>query len=159
VLPIPLPPLRERPEDLPVLIDHLVTTLAVELQTNVKSVSAEARALLVGYDWPGNIRELQNALRRALVLADGPVLRAADLPPTIRGVDETMSPGRDEPASFAETVSGAIERIERGLIVSALAECRGSRTQTAEKLRINRKTLFTKMKQYGLTDLDDDGAT
>jgi DNA-binding NtrC family response regulator len=156
VLPIVLPPLRDRPEDLPVLIDHLVETLASELQTTVTSVSAEARALLTTYDWPGNVRELQNAVRRALVLAEGPVLRAADLPGRIRGLDDTATADSSERQSLVETVTRAVERLERGLIVSALAECRGNRSLTAELLGINRKTLFTKMKQYGLSDVEDD---
>lgn len=156
VLPIRLPSLRERLEDLPVLIDHMVESMADELQSGVKSVSAEARALLAAYDWPGNIRELQNALRRAMVLAEGPVLKAVDLPPAIRGVDEGSSTLAEVPATLSEAVSKAVERLERGLIVSALAECRGSKTQTAMRLGINRKTLFTKLKQYGLAETDDE---
>jgi DNA-binding NtrC family response regulator len=155
VVPIRLPPLRERTEDIPVLLDHLVETFASELQSAVKSVSAEARALMVGYDWPGNIRELQNAVRRALVLAEGPVLRAADLPATIRGLDEAGPAGETGRLSLGFQVTRSVERIERGLIVAALAECRGNRQQTAELLGINRKTLFTKMKQYGLSDAED----
>jgi len=155
VLPIPLPALRERPEDLPVLIDHLVESMAAELQSDVKSVSAEARALLAAYDWPGNIRELQNAIRRAMVLAEGPVLKAADLPAAIRGVDENAA-AEEMPATLAESVARSVERLERGLIVSALAECKGSKSQTAIRLGINRKTLFTKMKQYGLAEVDDE---
>lgn len=156
VVPIVLPPLRERPEDLPVLVDHLVESLAAELKSPVTSVSAEARALLTAYNWPGNVRELQNAVRRALVLAEGSSLRAADLPATIRGVD--ASADVSEPLSLPDTVSRAVERLERGLIMAALAECGGNRSQTADCLGINRKTLFTKMKQYGLSTSDDDVA-
>lgn len=155
VLPIPLPPLRERAADLPILIDHLVDSLSEELKTAVTSVSAEARTLLMSYAWPGNIRELQNALRRALVLADGQVLRAADLPATIRGLDDEAAHS-EERLSLMDAVSRAVDRLERGLISAALAECRGNRSQTAESLGINRKTLFTKMKQYGLSDVDDE---
>jgi DNA-binding NtrC family response regulator len=156
VLPLLLPPLRERQEDLPVLIDHLIETLAPALNPSVTSVSAEARALLASYDWPGNVRELQNAVRRALVLAEQTCLRASDLPATIRGLDPRMASGPAEPTSLPETVSRAVERLERGLIVAALAECLHNRSQTAEMLGINRKTLFTKMKQYGLSQDEDD---
>lgn len=156
VLPIPLPSLRERPEDLPVLIDHIVESMAAELQSDVKSVSPEARSLLAAYDWPGNVRELQNALRRAMVLAEGPLLKAVDLPAAIRGIDEGAAMSDDSPATLAEAVSRAVERLERGLIVSAMAECRGSKTQSAIRLGINRKTLFTKLKQYGLADVDEE---
>jgi len=156
VLPIPLPSLKERPEDLPVLIDHMVQSIASELQSNVKSVSAEARALLAAYDWPGNIRELQNALRHAMVMAEGQMLRAVDLPATIRGIDEGAAGTDESPTTLADSVARAVERLERGLIVSALAECRGSRTQTAMRLGINRKTLFTKLKKYGLAESDDE---
>lgn len=109
----------------------------------------------MSYAWPGNIRELQNALRRALVLADGQVLRAADLPATIRGLDDEAAHS-EERLSLMDAVSRAVDRLERGLISAALAECRGNRSQTAESLGINRKTLFTKMKQYGLSDVDDE---
>jgi len=156
VLPILLPSLRERPEDIPVLIDHIVESMAAELNSEVKSVSGEARALLTAYDWPGNIRELQNALRRALVLADGPVLKAVDLPATIRGTHEGTALADDSPPTLSESVTRAVERLERGLIMAAMAECRGSKTQTAIRLGINRKTLFTKLKQYGLAEIDDE---
>jgi two-component system, NtrC family, response regulator AtoC len=156
VLPIHLPPLRDRPEDLPVLLEHLVRTFASELDTTAKAVSAEARALLAGYDWPGNIRELQNVVRRALVFAEGPVVRAADLPADIRGLDEAWPSGGDERVSMADAVARSVARVERGLIVSTLAECDGNRSRAADRLGINRKTLFTKMKHYGLARLDED---
>ncbi len=156
VLAIHLPSLRERPEDLPVLIDHIVQALAAELRSDVRTVSPEARALLAAYDWPGNVRELQNALRRAMVMAEGSVLKAMDLPARIRGFEEDADMTEGAHGALAETVAKAVERLERGLIVSALAECRGSRTQTALRLGINRKTLFTKLKQYGLADADEE---
>lgn len=156
VVSIPLPALRERPEDLPVLIDHLLGALTEELRVDGKTVSPEARGLLMAYDWPGNIRELQNAVRRALVMAEGPTLRAIDLPATIRGgLDSGGAVESGDRMSLTDAVTRAVERVERGLIVYTLAECGGNRSHTAETLGINRKTLFTKMKQYELAPFDE----
>jgi DNA-binding NtrC family response regulator len=156
VLPIHLPPLRERPEDLPVLFEHLMRTFASELKVTAKGVSPEARALLAGYDWPGNIRQLQNVVRHVLVFGEGPVVRAVDLPADVRGVDGELPSSGDANLSLADAVARSVARVERGLIVSTLAECDGSRSRAADRLGINRKTLFTKMKLYGLTPLDED---
>lgn len=156
VVSIPLPPLRERPEDLPVLIDHLLGALTEELRVDVKTVAPEARGLLMAYDWPGNIRELQNALRRALVMAEGHTLRAIDLPATIRGGSDSGGAVQSgDRMSLTDAVTRAVERVERGLIISTLAECGGNRSHTAETLGINRKTLFTKMRQYELAAHDE----
>jgi DNA-binding NtrC family response regulator len=112
--------------------------------------------MLMAHDWPGNVRELENTLQRAMVLAEGPSLLARDLPPRIRG--EAGDHGSALPAetlTLAEAVRRSVERIERTWIQSALAEHRGNRSAAADNLGINRKTLFNKMRAYGMAGSDD----
>jgi DNA-binding NtrC family response regulator len=156
VLSLRLPALRERPEDLPLLIDALIERLNTELGTTITGLSPDARRLLIAHDWPGNVRELENTLRRAMVLCDTTVVRPRDLPARIRGVADAAGAGeRIEKLTLAEATRRAVERVERGLIQASLAEHHGSRTATAESLGINRKTLFNKMRSYGLTTDED----
>lgn len=152
VLSIRLPPLRERSEDLSLLIDALVQRLNLQLGLEVHAVSADARALLLAHDWPGNIRELENTLQRSLVLCEGHCLTVQDLPPRLRGGAEQGYVAREAgaPANLIDAVRQATERVERVWIRSALTESGWSRTATAERLGINRKTLFNKMKLYGM---------
>jgi DNA-binding NtrC family response regulator len=161
VLSIRLPPLRERAEDLALLIDHLLDVLNRDMKLAVTEISGEARNVLLAHDWPGNVRELENTLRRAMILAEDGVLRASDLPPRLTGDVKRAASGSNRAPTLAEAVGRAVERLERGLIQATLAEQKGNRTATAEVLDINRKTLFNKMRAYGLmaeseTGSDDD---
>jgi DNA-binding NtrC family response regulator len=152
VMSLKLPPLRDRPEDLPLLIDAVIQRLARDTGLPVSSLSPEARRLLLAHDWPGNVRELENTLQRAMVLCEGTSLLPRDLPPRIRGEAGDDGPGNDGPgpASLSEAVRRAVERVERTWIQVALSEHRGNRTATADSLGINRKTLFNKMRLYDL---------
>jgi len=159
VVTIKLPPLRDRREDLPLLIDHLLDRFQRELKLSVKSISAEARTLLLNYDWPGNIRELENTLCRAMILCDGNMLMHADLPPRIRGDLPAESPSASsdlDKLKLSDAVAEATERLEKMLIISRLAQHKGNRTATAESLGISRKTLFNKMRQYDLSGDEED---
>ncbi len=161
VVAINLPPLRQRRDDLPLLIDHLLDRFNRELGLGIRGLDAAARQLLVEYDWPGNVRELENVLCQSMILSEGDRLTAAGLPPRIRGEVEGHPTRAEEDLSkmkLADVVSEATERLERRLILSRLAEQRGNRTATAESLGISRKTLFNKMKQYGITAGDDEDA-
>lgn len=149
-----LPPLRERRGDLQLLIEHYLTKLAHELNATVANVSADARELLLAYSWPGNIRELENALSQALTTATGGAVELKDLPRSVRDpalgiapVDLIRSP--DMPLS--EALGRMTERLERQWILAALHSCRGSRTEAARSLGIDRKTLFDKMRRYRIT--------
>jgi DNA-binding NtrC family response regulator len=157
VLSIKLPPLRDRADDLPLLIDALVQRLNQQLNLDVHSISAQARALLLAHDWPGNIRELENTLQRSLVLCEGHCLEARDLPPRLRGERTAdQAPGESaEALTLTDAVRQATERVERVWIKAALVESGWSRTSTADRLGINRKTLFNKMKLYGLLAEDE----
>ncbi|RPJ84580.1 MAG: sigma-54-dependent Fis family transcriptional regulator [Acidobacteria bacterium] len=158
VVNIKLPPLRDRKDDLPLLIDHFLDHFNKELGLAVKTIGRDARALLQAYDWPGNVRELENTLCRAMILCECSRLSVHDLPPRIRGESEVAesSPGGEPSLKLSDAVSQMTERIERTLIVSRLAQLRGSRTATAQSLGVSRKTLFNKMRQYGLAHDEED---
>jgi DNA-binding NtrC family response regulator len=157
VLPVRLPPLRERSEDLPLLIDFFLKRLNKELDAHIQGISSEARRLLAAHDWPGNVRELANTLKSAMTLCETGRLEACDLPPRIRG-ERTAGgggTGDSERLTLADATRRAVERVERALIQAALAEHGGNRTSTAESLGINRKTLFNKMRAYCMTADDE----
>jgi DNA-binding NtrC family response regulator len=160
VIHIRLPPLHERRGDLPILIDHLIDRFNRELGLAVEHIAMDARQALYEYRWPGNIRELENTICRAMILCEGNGLRLADLPARVRGElpeGEAETPRSDlARLSLADAVAGATERLEKMMILSRLAEHRGSRTTTAESLGISRKTLFNKMRQYGLSGDEGD---
>ncbi len=161
VVQIRLPALRERREDLPLLIDHFLDRFNRELGLAVRSLAPDARALLLDYGWPGNVRELENTLCRAMILCEGEVLGAADLPGRIRGELPQAPPSLAADLNqlpLGEAVQQATERLEKVMILARLAAHRGSRTATAESLGISRKTLFNKMRQYRL-GADDDEAS
>jgi DNA-binding NtrC family response regulator len=154
VVHVRLPPLRERRADLPILIDHFLERFNRELGLAVQSIAPDARQLLTEYEWPGNVRELENTVCRAMVLCEGDVLTIGDLPGRVRGepAEGMASPRTDlSRLNLADAVTEATERLEKMMILSRLAEHRGSRTATAESLGISRKTLFNKMRQYGLS--------
>ena len=154
VVQIRLPALRERRDDLPILLDHFVDRFNRELGLAVQSIAPDARRLLCDYDWPGNVRELENTVCRAMILCEGDTLTVADLPGRVRGENEGIdaSLGSDlVRLTLTEAVAQASERLEKVMILSRLAEHRGNRTATAESLGVSRKTLFNKMRQYGMT--------
>jgi DNA-binding NtrC family response regulator len=139
VIPITLPPLRERREDIPLLVEHFVETLAVELQKPLDGVSSEAMTALMAHPWPGNVRELRNVLERGAVVAKGRFIEAADL-----GLPHAAEAGA--PA----VQPGTLEDVERQYIEDVLAQTAGNVTQAARILAIDRVTLYKKIRKYGL---------
>ena len=150
VLAIPIPPLRSRPEDVGLLIDHFITRNNARLGTAVRGLSAEARKLLLEYAWPGNVRELQNAIERAMVLADGDVLQVTDLHERIR---ETLDPVQMQLASGELSIKKTSAAVEQILIRRALQKTKGNRTRAADLLEISHRALLYKIKDYRITDL------
>jgi DNA-binding NtrC family response regulator len=143
VVTIELPPLRGRREDIPLLVDHFLRRFAAESQTAPKSVSREAMDLLLKYDYPGNVRELENFVHRAVVLARGPVITTSDLP---IHVAQLKSEGQPAPATFVERVA----EFERALIVEALERAGGVQTRAARALGMSERHLRYKLRKYGL---------
>ena len=150
VLAINVPPLRDRREDVSLLIDHFIVRNNARLGTDVRGVSSEARRLLYEYAWPGNVRELENTIERAMVLAEGDQLTAADLPERIRDVRD---PIKLQLASGELSVKKTTRYIEEVLIRRALHKTHGNRTRAAELLEISHRALLYKIKDYRITDL------
>jgi DNA-binding NtrC family response regulator len=161
VVPLHIPPLRERREDIPLLVDHIIRKFNERLKKNVVEVDPNALDRLVAYAWPGNIRELENVLERTMLFSDGPRIRASDLPPEIGlalpllAAAPAQTPAAERggnPASLKDIVRAETERVERELIVRALDETGGNVTQAAKLLQISRKSLQMKMKEFGLRE-------
>jgi DNA-binding NtrC family response regulator len=162
VLPVRLPPLRERREDIPLMVDTLLQRVNVELQGKIQGVSEEAMRSITAYAWPGNVRELENALRRAAVFCEGSRIEVDDLPAPMRSSSTAVTEAPLSSRKLSDAVQEGTVRIERDIIRSRLAVCGGNRTATAQSLGINRKTLFNKMREYGIAGTDDsepDGTT
>jgi DNA-binding NtrC family response regulator len=140
VFPIHIPPLRERREDILPLADFFIGRISSRMGRAPATLTAEARDLLLAHDWPGNVREMQNALERALIVARGDSLLPADLP--LRMGSVTLTPGHG--LTLAE--------IEKRAILDALSRHKGERRATAEELKISLRTLQYRLKEYGMLD-------
>jgi DNA-binding NtrC family response regulator len=138
---ITVPPLRERREDIPALVNDFVRRAATRVKKDVETVSSEAMTALMNYRWPGNVRELEHAIERAVIVARGASIRVRDLPPDVSQKTRQRAPDDDSLDLHAQ---------ERALIERALERFRGSRKEAAEALKISTVTLWRKMKQYGL---------
>ncbi|RKY58888.1 MAG: sigma-54-dependent Fis family transcriptional regulator [Candidatus Latescibacterota bacterium] len=142
VFPIHVPPLRERREDIPLLVEHFVGKYNGILGTQVVGVSEEAMGLLLGYDWPGNVRELENIIQNAMIMAEEGIITPDDLPERIRGAGRMV--GKDV------GLKEAVEDVEKRLIQKVLREEGGNKTRAAKRLGISRQTLLNKMAAYGI---------
>jgi two-component system nitrogen regulation response regulator GlnG len=162
VVPVHLPPLRERPADIPVLARHFVERYAEELSTGARYLADETLERLVHHAWPGNVRELENAIKRALVLASGEVLAPEDF-----AFLEGEAAAREAPADLERAVEAEVasllaegdaeeihrrilERVERPLLESVLRETDGNQIRAAARLGINRNTLRKKISELGI---------
>ena len=145
VVPIFLPPLRERPEDIPPLIDHFLHKVCEREGKEIPGVSPEARDFLLAYDYPGNVRELENMVERAVVLSKKGIITAADFPIHVR----TTASDAKIPAEYLKgSLNETLDTVERGLILEALKGSAGIQTRAAEKLGISERVLRYKMKKY-----------
>ena len=149
VVTLSLPPLRERKEDVPILIDHFLKKYSRENKKQVSSLTKEAKDLLLHYDYPGNVRELENIMERAVVLVRGENITSQDLPLNLRESKSETAPEKSrEGGSLPET----LETLERQLIQSALERSGRIQTRAAEELGINERVLRYKMKKYKITE-------
>ena len=147
VIPIHIPPLRERTEDIPLLAAHFIKKIAAELGKSVRGVTPEALAILEGYHWPGNIRELENVIERALVLGSGEMLDADALPADLRRPRDVQ----DVPVEIPEgglDLQATLDQIEQRYIQMALARTAGVQTRAAELLRVSFRQLRYKLQKY-----------
>jgi two-component system response regulator HydG len=142
VFAIRLPPLRERPEDIPALLEHFVTELGpVVLGRPAAGISGEAQEQLLAYSWPGNVRELRNAVERALILSDGRMITPEHLPAPPESPRETAPPRE----------SLDLETTERELVERALRHAGQNKAKAARLLGLTRTKLYTRMQRFGLS--------
>ncbi len=153
VIHIKVPPLREHPEDIPSLIEHFVKKFGMSKSIVVSNAVVEK---LCAYSWPGNIRELENIIQRAIVLAQGEIITIEHLPLTLRAEDELVP--RSVLWQDGVSMKNILEDVEKQLIVNALQHANWNRTKAAKYLQIHRRLLFSKMVKYNISPLkkDDD---
>jgi two-component system nitrogen regulation response regulator NtrX len=147
VIPIEVPPLRQRKEDIPLLVEHFIKLFSGENGKRPKTVSVEALAYFLSYDWPGNVRELRNMVERLVIMAPRDVITPEDLPPPVR----SREAGAAEETQREKPLKEAREAFERAFILAELRAHDWNMTRTAEKLGIERSHLYRKLKAYGIT--------
>jgi DNA-binding NtrC family response regulator len=184
VVPLQIPPLRERRGDIPLLVDHILGKFRERLNKDIEHISDEALAVLCDHTWPGNIRELENVLERTILFCNNTEIGLSDLPEELRAKcqegatpaaaidpdtassgkgnggepsdDEAQPPGASQPeageTSLKDAVRAETNRVEKEMIAQALDKTTGNVTQAAKLLKISRKSLQTKMKDFGLRD-------
>lgn len=171
VMPIHLPPLSKRQDDIPILIDFFIKNYNPKLNRNIRALSESALQKLLNYSWPGNVRELENTIQRVMLMAAGETIETSDLPPSISGESPLSRPVSKEiestgvfedldliallntddySVSLADRLSRINDHIEKHLIRGALSKTKGHRQETADLLGISRKSLHNKMVRYGL---------
>ena len=151
VFPIEMPALRERPEDIPLLVSYLLDRVNAECRSRVAELAPEVSDVLKRHTWPGNVRELANVLRHAAIMADGAIAKYSDLPPYL----VRDAPAGSEPGDM--TLEAALAETEKRLIEATLRRFQGHRRAAAVCLGISRRTLYNKMVAYGLPTSGDDG--
>jgi two-component system response regulator HydG len=138
-----VPPLRERPDDILLLIRHFLTRASAEAGRPVPEIEPQAMARLLRYPWPGNARELQNAMQRGVILARGNVLTVKELPPKVAGLD--FSPSKMLSEAVDKRIS--LEQLEHEYVRAVVDAVNGNKTEAANILRIDRKTLYRKLEE------------
>jgi two-component system response regulator HydG len=151
VVPLRLPPLRERREDIPLLVAHLVRKHALRLGRPPMMPDADAMRALIDHSWPGNVRELEHALERALLLARGEVLTLDDLPPELKAQESDHGEG-------GGGYRRARDAWERRYLEDLLREAQGSVAKAAEVAGLHRSTLYEKLARIGLVERDEGAA-
>jgi two-component system response regulator PilR (NtrC family) len=155
VIPISLPPLRERREDIPLLAEHFLAKYVEQMDKSITSISRDALDLLVRHDWPGNIRELENVIERAVALESTPAILPDSLPPSVRGDLPRAAVAGAAPAADALPDSGFdleahVKQIERGYIAEALKRAGGVQVKAAELLGMSFRSFRYYVKKYNL---------
>jgi two-component system response regulator AtoC len=148
VLQIVVPPLRERVEDIPLLVEHFIARNNARLGTQIRDIDPRAKKLLLAHAWPGNVRELENLIERAVVLAESDVLQPEDIPERLQHPSDALS---NAIASGELSIKKANRIVEAALIRKALEQTGGNRTAAARLLEISHRALLYKIKDYGLS--------
>jgi PAS domain S-box-containing protein len=146
VIPIHIPPVRERTGDIPLLAESFFTKLRLKTGSGIQGISTAAMDLLVQYNWPGNVRELRSTFEYAFVTCRSDMITPADLPPVIQQHADGVS------VSKTASTIGNRQEFQRRELLTALEECGWNRSRTAKKLGVSRVTVWNRMKKYGITD-------
>jgi DNA-binding NtrC family response regulator len=149
VFPVRIPPLRERTEDIPLLVEFFINKYCSEIKCRTKGISKDALDALMNYPWKGNVRELENTIERAVILCDGNTITSEHIslnPSAMRSALEALPMS----GPLEDTTRQALRLAETQRIRKALQETKGNKTRAAETLDISYKTLFTKIKEYGI---------
>ena len=146
VVNINVPPLRERKDDIPIMVNNFIRKFSKENNKNITTVDTKAKNALYSYDWPGNIRELRNCIEGAVVIAEGSTLRLEDLPPAVRKSQEN--------SSISIPAGTDMDTAEKIIIRETLLFCQGNKSKTAQVLGIGRKTLHRKLMEMNLVSED-----
>ncbi len=155
VLGVTLPPLRERPEDVPLLAAHFLDKHARALRRTIRGFSPEALRRLGGHAWPGNVRELENTIERAVAVAGGDVVGVEDLPPELAAAAPgALPPGALPTVPYKDAVSEARDRVSREYLVALMREFGGNVTRAAERAGMERESLHRLLRRYGLRSDD-----
>jgi len=142
VVPIHIPPLRERREEIPLLAEHFLSLFTRKNKRAIHGIAADALQILLRYEWPGNVRELENVIERAVIMTMGDTITREVLSAHVRGEAAKQHEG-DEPLTL-------LEQAERDLIIQGMLACGGNRTKAAEQLGMSRRSLYNKLKRYGI---------
>jgi two-component system response regulator AtoC len=156
VVPLTVPPLRERKEDIPRLVDHFIRKYAREFKKDVRGISPGALPALRAYDWPGNVRELENVVERSVALATQPVIRLEDLPLDLAIHEVGLARGPGEAAAL--TLREARDRFEQAYVLRALEREDWNQTRAARSLGVHRNTLIARLAAWGIRGRDRAGA-
>jgi Nif-specific regulatory protein len=141
VFPIFIPALRERRNDIPLLVDHFIQKFNKKNGANIKRITTTSIDMLMVYNWPGNVRELENVIERACILSRDNVVHSYQLPPTLQTADSTAT-------GSLEGMTGVLDRLEKQLIIEGLITTKGNITKAAELLKITERMLGTRIKKY-----------
>lgn len=145
VITLNIPSLAQRKDDIPLLCNYFLQRYAKSMNSSVQNISDEAMDILLAYEFPGNVRELENIIERAVVLCNGDTIRAAHLPPDLHRFEtHLIRPGQRSLVSLKEN--------ERDYILWVLEQCKGNKTRAAEILEVDRATLWRKMKRLGVEE-------
>ncbi len=150
VFPVRVPPLRERREDIPLLVEYFVKKYCTEMKKAEKTVSKEALTVLVGYHWKGNVRELENTIERAVILCDGDTITPEHFVLSGEGSHGVLASQAPAEGTLESVAKEALRTAETRRIRSALHETKGNKSRAAEILQVSYKTLLTKIKEYNI---------
>ena len=151
VISLKIPPLRERKEDIPTLVQHFMNRFNEKLELNIEMVDKDALGRLMNYPWPGNVRELENCMERAMILSDGNRIKIADLPIEVVTGENTLTRNNDDPSTNRLSIKEAKKDMEKRLITEAIEKSGRNLTKAAQILEISYRTLLYKLKDYDIS--------